>query len=967
MKQPRKVYLFLLCSLLSLHGFSQDIFTELKEKHPHATLREIMKIAERYFEKEEREKKHDKVKGKNGQKEEEEEEGEYFQYKRWEYEQLLRFGMDQIPTDYSSATMKDFHNYLKQHSNARVTSNYTGNWRFFGPSSYYGPIKAGKPGIGRVNVIVPDPSNHAILYIGTPNTGLWRSTDKGNTWTSLNDGMSQLGVSGIVIDKNSPVGNRTIYILTGDSENMGPGNGVLVSYDNGNSWYSTASLGTSYIRKFKQNPYNNDLFVASLTGLMRSTNNGASWSNVVSGDFSDIEFHPTNNQIIYSSTRDGYYYRSTDAGASWTQISTGFPTSGGNLRVEIAVTPNAPNRVYLVSGSGSGKFGRSDDSGLTWTLTSAPYLSSGSFNQTYYNLAIAASPVNADIVHIGGLDPSRSTDGGANFVFNSNPYNYAQTGYLYSIHADIHDLVYSGNDTIYAACDGGVYRFIESGDHWTALNNSLPITQLYKIGGHPTSDQLIVGGAQDNGLNSIQQNLMTLWFASDGMETFIDPLDPNIFYGTIQGGAFVGKALNGGAPINGGNTYVDITPYSFGQSGEWVTPFCIDPSDNQKLYIGYNDVLKSTNQGASWTNISNGQLGVQYGEYCHVVSVAPSNSDVMYVFKPQTNKLFGTENGGTNWQELTNPVINSTINAIVIHPQDPKNIWIIFSGRQQKVKHSLDGGLTWTDISGSLPTGITPLCLIYQKNSAKNRLYLGMDAGVYYLDDNHSDWQLFTTGLPIVQARDFEINYKTNMLRVGTFGRGIWETEMVCDNDDDLQLTGPITPSQYGGKITATDVSIVNNNMPEFVAKDYIVFNGTFDFVAGSSKEFHAYLNSSPCSIQPSPPLNELTGTYNGPMPGILGVVSNDKNVNLHNRFELFPNPARDITNIDFTIDVVSKVEITIHDMNGIESGEKMSITNLAPGKYEYNLTTSGLVNGSYLVTLKVNDTPFTKTLNIVK
>jgi photosystem II stability/assembly factor-like uncharacterized protein len=956
MKQLRTVYVLLLCFLLSHRVYSQDIFSELKEKHPHATLREIMQIADRYFEKEERkEKKHDKEKEKNH--EEEEEEGEYFQYKRWEFEQLLRFGLDEVPSDYSSSNLREFHHYLKQQSTARVTNNFTGNWRLFGPSTVYGPNRSTVPGIGRVNVIVPDPTNHNILYIGTPNTGLWRSTDNGANWTSLNDGMSQIGVSGIVIDKNSPTGNRTIYILTGDGETGGLSGGVLVSYNNGSTWYSTAAINSPYAHKLKQNPYNNNLLIASYSGVLLSANNGASWTNVQTGNFADIEFHPTNSQIIYASTMDGKYFRSANAGSTWTLITTGLANSGGNLRVEIAVSPHTPNRVYLVSGSGTGKLARSDDSGLTFTLTNAPDLSNGLVNQTYYNLAIAASPVNGDIVHIGGLYASRSTDGGVNFNYNTNTWDYPNTGLMHTLHADLHDLIYIGNDTVYAACDGGVYRYKENVNGWDPLNNGLAITQFYKIGGHPINDQLMLGGSQDNGLGYVQQNMLTQWQNADGMETFIDPTDQNIFYGMLQNGQPIYKSLNGGT------TAIGISPPP--QAGEWTTPFCMDPNNNQKLYVGYKDVLRSSNQGTNWTNISNGQLGTQNFNFCHVLSIAPSNSNVIYVFKPQTAKLFITENGGTNWTEVVNPAPSNTLNDIVIHPQDPKNIWVTSNGLT-KVYHSINGGLSWTSISGSLPN-LTPLCLIYQKNSAKNRLYLGMDAGIYYLDDNHSDWQLFTDGLPIVQARDFEINYKTNLLRVGTYGRGIWETEMVCDNDDDLLLSGPITPSQFGGKITATDVSIVNNNTPAFVAKDYIQFKGSFNFVSGTTAELHAYLNSSPCSISARPVMNQLTGTYNGPMPGILGIVSSDKTIDKQNRFALFPNPATDITNLDFTIDAVSQIEITVHDMKGTEIGEKIISSNLSPGKYEYNLSTTHLPNGAYLVTLKINNEIFTKTLSIVK
>jgi len=77
--------------------------------------------------------------------------------------------------------------------------------------------------------------------------------------------------------------------------------------------------------------------------------------------------------------------------------------------------------------------------------------------------------------------------------------------------------------------------------------------------------------------------------------------------------------------------------------------------------------------------------------------------------------------------------------------------------------------------------------VVYQTNSPE-RLYVGTDIGVYYRDLTTQDWQDFNTGLANVIVNELEIQYAVNKIRAATYGRGVWESDLV-------QLQGRIIAS----------------------------------------------------------------------------------------------------------------------------------------------------------------------------
>ena len=93
--------------------------------------------------------------------------------------------------------------------------------------------------------------------------------------------------------------------------------------------------------------------------------------------------------------------------------------------------------------------------------------------------------------------------------------------------------------------------------------------------------------------------------------------------------------------------------------------------------------------------------------------------------------------------------------------------------------YSDDGGLNWINISSGLPN-LPVNCIIYT-NNLNDAIYVGTDVGVYYRDGSMTSWTPFMTGLPNVVVNDFEIFYPTSKIRAGTYGRGVWQSDLNFD------------------------------------------------------------------------------------------------------------------------------------------------------------------------------------------
>jgi hypothetical protein len=702
----------------------------------------------------------------------------YKPYKRWENfmePRVFPSGDLSLP----STTLKNFEDFLQQNSTGGKSSSTSASTTYtaMGPmGAMTGSATNGFPRkAGRDNFIAFHPTTPTTFWAGAPAGGLWKTTDGGITWTTNTDNLSVIGCTDLAIDPSNP---NTMYLATGDGY---AGDtyciGVLKSIDGGLTWNSTGLVFTvnqmREMRRLLINPNNPQILLAATdVGLYRTTNGGTNWTNVLSGDWYDMEFKPGNPNTVYLGGNTSFRL-STDAGATFTTISNGIPTSGSN-RLALAVTPADPNYVYVLrsSSSTSGYAGlyRSTSSGTAFTVMStSPDVLANACNGTtgggqgWYDLSIAVSPTNASRVDVGGVNVWSSNGGGATGTWTCTGCWIGTSFPSVYMKADHHDLEYSSTGLLYSASDGGIFRY--NSTSWIDLNNQRNIAQVYKMGASGLTANKWISGHQDNGTGVFTNGTYQASYAGDGMDCFIDRTNDQNLFASTPNGNFV-RSTNGGASYSAANTGMSGT-------GAWVTPWKQDPVTANRLYAGRSQLFVSNNLGASWA-----QAGTTGGSGPIIeFAIAPSNNQVIYVL--QGTSIRKTTNGGTSWAAVTS-VSSSAPTFITIDPNDANTAWVTVSGYSagNKVFQTTNGGTSWTNISYNLPN-IPANCSVYQPGSG-GRLYIGMDVGVYTKDASSTTWTLYNSGLPNTPISDFEISPAApSLLRVATYGRGIYQVDLV--------------------------------------------------------------------------------------------------------------------------------------------------------------------------------------------
>ncbi len=629
------------------------------------------------------------------------------------------------------------------------------------------------PGNGRVNTVAIAPSDPSIVYAGTPAAGLWKSTNGGNGWSPLYTDLPSMGISGIAVHPISP---DTVYIATGDGDGGDTYSaGVLKSSDGGLSWNSTGlnwTIGQARnTRSLRMHPLNpRRLMCATTNGLFRTMNGGTTWSVALPGSFFDVEFRPGDSLVTYACT--DRFYRSGANGISFSVVTNGLPSSDQVGRMAISISPADPELVYVLCSrqddqSFLGLY-RSTDGGTSFELRSnSPnlfgYAEDGedSGGQAWYDMALTVDPNDPQTLYVGGVNVWKSSDGGSSWTIKSHWISPSDIGYT---HADIHGLeILDGK--LYCASDGGLYVSEDNGEEWTDLSAGLDITQFYRLGGSELESDLIMAGAQDNGSNRFLNGEWTHVFGADGMEAAVDPTDPFVVYASYQLGGII-RSLDRGENW-------DFIGDEVPDDGPWVTPFAIDPFNPERIVAGYTNVWISDDQGDSWSMASSWSED----EKVRCLAIAPSDGNVIYVGR--NDLMMRSTLGGGSWQSVQNGLPELSPTSFAVDPSDPLHVWISFSGTAagQKVYESNDGGTTWNNRSNGLPN--VPVNSLAINPGMVNGIYAGTDLGIFYRDDILGVWEPFGESLPNVVVTEVEVNLASGKLRAATYGRGIWEADLV--------------------------------------------------------------------------------------------------------------------------------------------------------------------------------------------
>jgi photosystem II stability/assembly factor-like uncharacterized protein len=781
----KKIILFIVGSLLGSWSYGQTWVEKMQD--PNANFYEIQKTFNTYW----ANKKIEKGKG-------------WKQFRRWESFMTPRV-YPSGDMNIEANLMQAYQEYKSKYSSSKIAA---GSWISLGPLSI--PTNGGG---GRLNCITFMPGNPSTIFVGSPSGGLWKSIDGGATWNTNTDLLPNLGVSSIAIN---PANTNIMYIATGDRDATDTYTiGLMKSTDGGITW-NTAGLNWALtlkrsINKIIINPVHPDtILVATSAGVYHSFNEGSTWVLSRSGNFKDICFNPANPNIIWAATKNGLC-KSVNGGLNFTAV-TFTPTTTTIGRLSIAVTPADSNVLYILASNNSDNsfagLWRTIDNGATYTLCSnTPNLlgwatdGTDAGGQGWYDLSLAVSPTDKNTVYIGGVNQWKSTNGGTSWNLCTHWYGGGGKPY---VHADVHTIAFlpGSGTTLFSCNDGGLFKSTNSGSTWSDLSNGISVGQMYRLGCSATNPNLVITGWQDNGSNLLSGTSWANVLGGDGMESMIDYSDNNHMYAEFYYGDIY-RSDDGAASFN--SIKNNIT-----ETGDWVTPFVEDPVDPATIYAGFENIWKSTDRGDNWAMISN----FTGGPKIQFIAVAPSDPNTIYIVK--AGFPFKTSDGGNTWNAISSDLPAAAyISSIAVDPTNPDIIWATISGyaANSKVFTSRNGGINWTNYSGTLPN-IPANTIVYEKNSDE-ALYVGTDLGVFYRDSTMADWIPFNNGLPNVVIDELEIYYPTGKLRAATYGRGLWESGLYTPQGLDNILSSKngtlkIYPNPGNG-IATIDLNDVGN------------------------------------------------------------------------------------------------------------------------------------------------------------
>lgn len=665
-----------------------------------------------------------------------------FNRERWFYEQRM-FPNNYLPSDaYSKA--QEQRDALRQQNGFAFDNSVI--WTSIGPSpgTYPGYSNIS----GRVTTVRYDPVNPNIIYIGAAFGGAWKSTNGGITWTQATDFEVSLSSGSIAID---PTNTNIIYYGTGEATYSGAsyyGRGLLKSTNAGATWVNITSglPSLSYCSRIVIRPGNVTQLYAAMgtSGLYRSTNSGTSWTQVVSGRCDDVVFSPngTNAYIVGSGTG---YRVSTDGGMTFTSNTT--LTMG--TRNHLALCRDFPGILYasVYSGSTITVF-KSTDAGANFTQVSVGTNFNG--GQAWYDFYIQVNPFDPDYAYVGSIDIWRTTNGGTSFQNITNGYSGG------SVHVDQHNMDFhpTNSNELIAVNDGGVWKTTDRGNSWSNMNSTLTLTQFYRIAADPSNVNHVLGGTQDNGT---QRTLGTInWsaaFGGDGGEVCFQSQNPLFMIGETQNNG-VRRSTNGGSSWSTATSGLSGT-------GAWVGPLQSHPTQAGIFYTARQQVFISTNNAASWTAISSGTSGtirelaisrtdpnVMYATsgsnifkstdagvtFTNVTSGTPGRTITgIYVHPDSSNvavvcysgfgagKIYKTTNGAASWINVSGNLPDSPTNDVLIYyPGVSTSIY--YAAMDVGVFFTSNYGESWTELAYGLPNTVA-MHLDY--HAATNRLRIG--------------------------------------------------------------------------------------------------------------------------------------------------------------------------------------------------------------------------------------------------
>jgi photosystem II stability/assembly factor-like uncharacterized protein len=688
------------------------------------------------------------------------------------------------------------------------------HWRMIGP------FRGGRT---RAATGVADEPN--VFYVGQVDGGVWKSNDYGRTWAPIFDGEDTQSIGAIAV---APSNDNIVYVASGEGlhrPDLSVGDGIYRSDDAGKTWTHLGLRDSEQIPALAVDPANPDRVFAAVLGhpygpsaergIFRSDDGGKTWQKVLFKDErtggSDVVIDPKNPQVVYAclweetlgpwedgneyAGTNGGLFKSTDGGATWTQLKNGLPEN--LVQINVALAASDPDRLYATistteesayaTGKGVGVY-RSDDAGASWqriTDDPRPAMKIGGGDLP----VPVVDPQNADVVYSTSIVTCRSEDGGKTWI----SLRGAPGG------DDYQNLWVNPHDPriLLLVSDQGALVSVNRGESWSSWYNQ-PTAQLYHVAATDGFPYMVCAGQQESG------SVCTSTRGNDGEITFRewhpvgiieygyaapDPLHPEIIYGA-------GRTEVSRYDMSTGQVE-NVTPLPMHRKafrGDRTEPILFSPVDPHTLYYAANHLFKTTDGGHTWETISpdltrettsqlpnlpaltKEQLAERRGA---IYAVAASYKTTQTIWAGTDDGLVWiTRDGGKNWTNITPPGVApwSKIAQIDASRFDDDTAYVAVSRLRVDDLHAYafrthDGGKTWQSISAGLPDD-APVNAVRADPVQPGLLYAATERAVWTSFDDGAHWRPLEYNLPHTSMRDLLV--KDDDLIVATHGRSFW-------------------------------------------------------------------------------------------------------------------------------------------------------------------------------------------------
>jgi len=614
----------------------------------------------------------------------------------------------------------DYRNYYKALAQAdriaqgpSAKANYDLSWDALGPDNQG----------GRTRTILIDRDDRNLMFTGSVAGGLYRSNNRGDSWEYMDNYPGFSAISSIVQSADGTIyvgtgeGFASYQSPTGVSFTpAAPGNGVWKSSDKGQTWeflsstayYSPGASGVenvtnpggwAIVNRLAAHPTNPNIIAAAVVnGLYVSQDGGLTWSQRPGSNAQDVKWSPDGNRLY--GTISGRLWYTDNFGVNW--ASSSLSTSG---RTEIGVTPANPDYIYLSNANGQGCFNGlwvSDNKGITFTRVADntnfdPFAQpSGTAGcQGGYDNAIAVSPCDETLVYIGGITfyTWSNNSGGLRRadVIGTEGGSAPNADYL---HADKHTILFDPFDatcnTMWVGNDGGLSVASRAKDgfpdnlQFQEKNFGYQSLQCWSVGAGFYGESAC--GAQDNGSQYIDglgnsSKASSRYIGGDGGYAEISHLNPDIVFGGSQNGNLRRSTNRGGSVQTFFDSNIDEGGCGFPSGCLWspsqtcesienstskfVTFFTLAETDNvvnppnsayvaaRADFVNNNGVLipgETINAGTT-VNAVSGKTGI---EFPVTLTAAVLPGDTLFLPDPYDAKLFMSTSCGV-WV-CTNPL-----------------------------------------------------------------------------------------------------------------------------------------------------------------------------------------------------------------------------------------------------------------------------------------------------------------------